>query len=211
MNFFLKFKFFLRKPKVIIVVGKDRIRIKRTICQILRHPKIEKDILTLEAKLDSDSEAEELKWVIKSSKLPILVIDHIRSIPFHFAASDKEEKRMRRVEELAKQLPRFGCLIANLDDEKIRKIKVEPDVKEIGFGFEKGVDLRATDIYSQSGINFKVNYQGSFVPVWLEGASEKEQIYSALAAIAVGVILGLNLVEISQILKGFPFSTRYGQ
>ena len=211
MNFFSKLKFFLRKPKVIIVVGKDRIRIKKTICQILKHPKIDRDILIFEAKLDSDSEAEELKWVIKSSKLPILVIDRISSIPFHFAAFDKEEERIKRVEELAKQLPRFGCLIANLDDEKIRKIKAGPDVKKIGFGFDKGADLRATDIYSQSGINFKVNYQGSFVPIWLEDASEKEQIYSALAAIAVGVILDLNLVEISQILKDFSFSTQYGQ
>ncbi len=211
MNFFSKFKFFLKKPKVIIVVGKDRIRIKKTICRVLKHPKIDKGILTLEAKLDSDSEAEELKEVIKGSKLPILVIDHISSISFHSAAPDKEEERIRRVEELAKQLPRFGCLIVNLDDEKIRKVRAGPDVKEIGFGFKEGADLRATDISSRLGINFKVNYQGSFVPVWLEGASEKEQIYSALAAIAVGVILGLNLVEISQILKGCPFSTRYGQ
>ena len=211
MNFFSKLKFFLRKPRVIIVVGKDRIRTEKTICQVLKHPKIDKGILTLEAKLDSNSEAEELKWLIKNSKLPILVINHISGISSPSVVSNKEEERIKRLEEVAKQLPRFGCLIANLDDEKIRKIKAKPEVKKIGFGFDKGADLRATDIYSQSGINFKVNYQGSFVPVWLEGASEKEQIYSALAAIAVGVILGLNLVEISQILKDFPFSTRYGQ
>jgi len=210
MNFFSKLKSFLRKPRVIIVVGKDRIRTKETICQILKHPKIDKDILTLEAKLDSDSETKELKWLIKNSKLPILVATCISSISSQPTVS-AEEERIKRVEELAKQLPPFGCFIANLDDERIKKIKAGADVKEIGFGFEEGVDLRATDICSRLGVNFKVNYQGSFVPVWLEGASEKEQIYSALAAIAVGVILGLNLVEISQILKGCSFSTRYGQ
>ena len=210
MNFFSKLKFLLRKPKVIIVAGRDRTRTKKAICQILKHPKIDKDVLVLEAKLDSDLETKELKRVIKNSKLPILVAVHISSIPFQSTAS-AEEERVNRVEELAGQLPRLGCFIANLDDEKIKKIKVRADVKKVGFGLEEGADLRAIDIHSRLGINFKVNYRGSFVPVWLEGASEKEQIYPALASIAVGVILGLNLVEISQILKDFPFSTRYRQ
>ena len=41
------------------------------------------------------------------------------------------------------------------------------------------------------------------MPVWLEGIFGKEQIYSALAAVCVGEILDLNLVEISQALKDY--------
>jgi UDP-N-acetylmuramoyl-tripeptide--D-alanyl-D-alanine ligase len=41
------------------------------------------------------------------------------------------------------------------------------------------------------------------VPFWLEGVFGKEQIYSALTAVAVGKILGMNLVEISQNLKDY--------
>ena len=57
------------------------------------------------------------------------------------------------------------------------------------------------------GTNFKINYQGKIVPFWLESSS-KEQIYSVLAAVAVGVVSGLNLVEISQSLKELTSVTK---
>jgi UDP-N-acetylmuramoyl-tripeptide--D-alanyl-D-alanine ligase len=41
------------------------------------------------------------------------------------------------------------------------------------------------------------------IPIWLEKLFGKEQIYSALAASAIGTILGLNLIKISQALKDY--------
>ncbi|MDO8559330.1 MAG: cyanophycin synthetase, partial [bacterium] len=41
------------------------------------------------------------------------------------------------------------------------------------------------------------------VPCWLENLFGKDNIYAALAASAVGLALGLNLVEVSQALKDF--------
>ncbi len=95
-------------------------------------------------------------------------------------------------------------LILNFDDTGVKKFKEEISVKVLTFGFQERADLRATDInlnHLNQMVNFKVNHQGNVVPIWLEKYSGKEQIYAALAAISIGLIFELNLVEISQALK----------
>ena len=95
-------------------------------------------------------------------------------------------------------------LILDFDNEDIRTLIGKAMAKILTFGFQDGADLRATDInlnYISRGVNFKINYQGNVVPIWLEKYLGEEQIYAALAAISVGIIFGLNLVEISQALK----------
>ncbi|GAI57101.1 unnamed protein product, partial [marine sediment metagenome] len=114
-----------------------------------------------------------------------------------------------------------GFLILNFDDETAREIKTETIAHSLTFGFQEGADFQASDIKYQTsegseggkegkaifdlntGVNFKINYKGNIVPVWLEKLFGKEQIYSALAAVGVGVIFDLNLVEISQALKNY--------
>lgn len=144
-----------------------------------------------------------------------------------FFAGDKKDTIQLR--ELAKILPAQGYLILNFDDETVREIGEETDLsasarqkagyggsavalseggKGITFGFQEGADFRVTDINLNSGTNFKINYKGNIVPIWLENLFGKEQIYSALAAAAVGTVLGLNLVEISSALKNYrPLSS----
>jgi len=74
-------------------------------------------------------------------------------------------------------------------------------LKKMTFGFEEGVDFQATDIKLNGNTNFKINYQGKVVPVWLKGICDKEKISAGLAAATVGTVFGLNLIEISQALK----------
>ncbi len=90
-------------------------------------------------------------------------------------------------------------LIFNLDRGNIRKMKEMSDVKVLTFGFQEGADLQVSDLRQNGGTNFKINYQGKIIPIWLEPSSQ-EEIYSVLTAVAIGVALGLNLVEISQTL-----------
>jgi len=94
------------------------------------------------------------------------------------------------------------CLVYNFDKEGLRKIREKaPETKLLTFGFQEGANFQASDLRQDGGTNFKINYQGKIVPVWLEGSPTREEIYSVLAASAIGVLLGLNLVEISQALK----------
>jgi len=58
--------------------------------------------------------------------------------------------------------------------------------------------LEATDIKNSEKVNFKINYEGNLVPVWLDERLKEEKIQAALVAAGVGLTLGLNLVEVSQ-------------
>jgi len=86
-----------------------------------------------------------------------------------------------------------------VDDEKIR---VQDEI--LSFGFDEKKDVFASDVKVNGGINFKVNYKGSFVPFWTASSDNnnyQEQIFPILAAVCVGTALDLNLVEISQSLN----------
>lgn len=205
MNIFEKIKFLLKKPKLIVVTGNGRFCAKEAIFQVLnKYFKIGKEILIFETDLEKE---KKFKFLIKHSSLPLLVVTHIGDIPFDkdYFAGEKEETGS--IQKLAKLLPSYGYLILNFDDETIREIKdYNPPTAlshKLTFGFQEGADFQATDINLNSGTNFKINYEGNVVPIWLEKLFGKEQIYSALAAAAVGTILGLNLIEISQALKNY--------
>lgn len=165
-------------------------------------------ILIFETKLKNP---REFSFFIKNSKLPILVVTQIGEIPPDKDFFAGEKKEAEEIKKLAKILPSFSRLILNFDDETVREMKDETNLFSLTFGFQEKTDFRASDLKLNSGINFKINYQGNIVPIWLDYLFGKEQIYSALAAAVVGIIFDLNLVEISQALrfyKGLPGKMR---
>ncbi len=218
INFLTKFIFFLRKPKVIIVVGKGRTFTVEAIYQVLQsHFKVEKlvektpnflsifkrEVFLIETDFKKPSLSKKLHYWIKSSQLPILVVTHIGDIPSDYESFSGEEKETIKIRELAKIVPAYGFLILNSDDETVREIDNITNLKSLTFGFQEEANFQVSDIRTNSGTNFKINYKGNIIPVWLEGLFGKERIYSALAASSVGIILGLNFVEISEALKNY--------
>lgn len=204
LKLYQKINFLFKKPKLVIVTGKGKKTAKEAILQVLKpYFKIENEIFLFESDLKNSREQKEFEFLIKNSSLPILVVTHCADIPFDkyfFAAEIKDTLLVRK---LAKILPPFGYLVLNFDDETVREIKAETNLKELTFGFQEGADFRATDVKLNMGTNFKLNYQGNIVPIWLEKVFGKEQIYAGLASVVVGTIFGLNLVEISQVLKNY--------
>jgi len=80
------------------------------------------------------------------------------------------------------------------------------DRKKISCGFFEGADFMASDInITEEGTNFKLNYNGNSVPVWLKNKFEKEEIGIILPAICVAVLSGFNMIGISETLKNLPF------
>jgi len=201
MNIFEKIKFILKKPKVVVVTGNGRQTAKEAIYQVLsQHFKVEKEILVFEV---GDKEIKKFGFFLKNSSRAILVITPVGDIPYdkEFFSGAKEE--VKEVTLLAKTLPAQTNLILNFDDETVREIDDVTNLKTLTFGFGERADFKASDVKLNMGTNFKVNYKGNIVPVWLEKLFGKEQIYAALSAVAVGTIFDLNLVEISQALKNY--------
>ncbi len=200
-NIFDLIKIFLKKPKIIIVAGESQKTTKEAIFQVFKHYfKVGRDVLIFEF---NPGKLKKFKIFIKNSSLPILVVTNIGDIPpeKYFFAGDKE--KVSKIKELVKLIPSHGFLVLNFDDETVRELKTETIAHNLTFGFQERADFRATDINLNTGTNFKINYRGNIVPIWLENLFGKEQIYSALAATAVGTLFDLNLIEISQALKSY--------
>lgn len=204
MNFYLKLKFFFKKPKLIIIVGEGKTLAFEAIMRVLSpYLKIGEEILVFKADLTSSKSEEKFRFFIKNSSLPILVATQVGQIPpdFNFFSGEKEETE--RIRKLIEMMPSFGYLILNFDDEVIRELSDLTNLKILSFGFQEGANLRASDVKINYGTNFKINYKGNIIPIWLEKLFGKEQIYSVLSASSVGVILGLNFVEIAERLKDY--------
>ncbi len=155
---------------------------------------------------------EKIKFLWQKPKI-IVVVDGDQETIKRFisrllGSSFKIEREILFIDDIKKvDLSGRKYLIFNFDKGKAAELKGKTEAQILTFGFQFGADIQATDVIQNNGINFKVNYKGSIVPVWLTSAPatasevDKEQIYTALAIISVGVILNLNLVEISQALK----------
>lgn len=174
-----KFLFFIKRPCVVLIVGKSCSFAAEIVSKILK----DKNVLILEP--------ETSDFFLKRSKLPILVI-----------TDSDDEKEISNIKRLAKIIPARGFLVLNFDKDQIRDIKDISIAQRLTYGFYKKADLQISDLnVTSDGTNFKINYQGNIVPFWFKESLEKEHIYSILSGIAVGIIKDINLVEISQSLK----------
>lgn len=171
------------------------------------------DILILEMGADRPGD---IKYLTGIAPCKIGILTNIGYSHIEFFGSIK--KIIKEKELILTRLPKNGFAILNGDDENVREIKGKLKTEFLTYGFREDVNVRALELdidksivsgkkTSIKGVNFKVDYNGSIVPVFLPHVIGKQHIYAALGAIAAGVANGLNLVEISENLqkyKGAP-------
>jgi UDP-N-acetylmuramoyl-tripeptide--D-alanyl-D-alanine ligase len=204
-SFLEKIKFVFKRPKMVVVAGAGRNTAREAIFEILSaHFKINKDVFICNA---GDWSKNDLKFFFSKSRLPILVATHIGEYHPEKEFFTGDLKDTKEIADLAKSLPAHGWLVLNYDDETVRDIHNQSCAHPLTFGMGARADIKVSDVvltqFPAIGTNFKINYEGKTVPVWLEGLFGRENIYAALAAAAVGETLGLNLVEISAALKRY--------
>ena len=173
-----KFIFLIKRPKIVIVLGAAKGLTQTAVLQVLQSRfKMGQEV----SMVDRD-----FRFFIKHSRLAVLAVngDITQTIP--------------EILLLTQALPARSYLVLNSDDDAVRDLKNQTKAHVLTFGFGARADIRATEV----GANFKISYQGNIVPVWLENLSDKEQVYAALSAVAVGEVFGLNLVEVSEALRG---------
>jgi UDP-N-acetylmuramate-alanine ligase len=193
MNVIEDLFFKINKPKVIMITGQSRFLAGSFISGILKNNfKTGKDLVIFESDL---KDIEKIVFFAKTSVLFLLV-----AMGFENASETSRLEYSRNLKKVLKCVPENGQFLVNFDDENLRQIIPEFDKKTLTFGFGEGSDLMASDMLED---NFKMNYRGSTVPVWMDNISDKDRIYAALAAALCGVKLGMNLIEISQALKSF--------
>jgi UDP-N-acetylmuramoyl-tripeptide--D-alanyl-D-alanine ligase len=116
----------------------------------------------------------------------------------------KKEKQI-----LIERVNRKGLSILNYDNEGARSMAEVSPARVLTYGFQSGADLLAQDLnyhfqrgdYDFAGVNFKLSYEGSIIPVNLPHILGEAGVYAALAAMAVALHCGLNLMEIAEALR----------
>jgi len=135
------------------------------------------------------------------------VVTPIGEIPAHIEFFNTVEDLAKEKSELVKSLPVDGWAILNYDDSLARNMRQLTRAKTIFYGFDERANLFASDISllrdknEVRGMAFKINYQGKSIPVRLPHILSREQIPNILAAIACGLALELNLLEIVESLR----------
>jgi len=197
MNLFKKIILKIKKPKVIIVTEDDKSIIRSVFSIINSHFKVR----ILEGRLSVldliSGEVILINSSLEDLKLYDFLLENSQKSVLLFAGINQEYYKGN-----FKDLSGFDLLLFNSDSVNISNFEKEEFSEVYGFGFNKKSDFQATDMKINSNTNFKLNYQGSIIPFWLEGRKEKKDVYSVLAGSSLGKILGLNLVSISEEMKG---------
>lgn len=109
--------------------------------------------------------------------------------------------------KLARAVNENGFVIFNYDDERLRAYSKNVACRTISFGFEEGAEVRATALSfsygsgEEAGLSFKMELNGSIIPVFLPAALGRPPVYAALAAAAVGLSYDMNGLEIAEALR----------
>ena len=166
-------------------------------------------ILILEINADKQGTINKMLKNIKPYIGIITFAGRIYSDYFKNIEEATKEKSM-----LFSALNKNDWAVFNADDKNILKFKKNIKAQTLSYGFNKSCDITANnirftyvedddDIENLRGLSLKINYQGATVPIFLPNSLSIGQVYAALSAIAVGIIYGLNLVEIAERLRVF--------
>lgn len=219
MDILRKSILYFKKPKVILVMTDEKRSSAKAIFQVLRNKfnvkkfqdkipdafnLVNTEVFIIETDFRNVEFIKQIGEFVKKSELPILVVSNMESLELSQDNFSDENKKIENVKTIAKHISPHGSLILNFDNKIMREIDKITNVKKFSFGISEQADFRASDISeSDEGITFKLNYRGNTVPIWLHGVYGTEEVYNAISAICVGIILGLNVIEVSDSLKSY--------
>lgn len=168
------------------------------------------DWLILEMGVDRPGDMDRMvSWV----KLDIAVVTRVGDIPVHVEFFKSTEELFSEKAKIVKGLKADGKLILNADDRRVLLMGSLWKGSTLTYGVKEKSDLHAENYhfhYKNSagvevpdGITFKLDYCGNNIPVRLHGVFGKHNIYSALAAMAIGISENMNLVSAVESLSSY--------
>jgi len=170
-----------------IIFSAFKIIIKKT-----KYP----EILILEMNIKKPDEMKKILEVVQPNIGILTNIKKSSSCAKYF----KNTKQIVKEKNIfLKSLKKKDLAILNYDDECIKDLAKNIRPKIIAYGFNNDSLIKAEEIFSgDNKMSFKVSYKGTTIPFRLPFSSDKEQVYTTLATIAIGIHFGYNLVEISE-------------
>jgi len=163
------------------------------------------EVLVLEMGVDKPGDMDYLLSIVQLKAAVLTYVGTSHMEQFGTTAKLREEKA-----KIFNGLDRSGYAIINLDFPEADKIVEGAKNKVLTYGFAEEAEIRAQNIIyrfqdeeaaSLGGVNFKIHYKDSYIPVLIPAVIGHPTIYAALAGAAVGFAFGLNGIEISEALR----------
>lgn len=163
------------------------------------------EMLVLEMGIDHPGDMDYLISIAQPSRTIITRLGKAHA-EFFSSVNELHQEKLK----LAKALSEDGILIYNFEDEILRGASRDFPVRMISYGVSAGADVCATNLSlnisvatAEVGITFKLEYEGSVVPVFIPGLLSRPSLLAALAGAAVGFSYGLNGIEVSHALHNY--------
>lgn len=142
----------------------------------------------------------------------VVVYTGVPDVPVHVEYFAGPEEVYKEKRSLVEHIRDGGALVVNADDAHTDDLRahcggtVPACGLIVSYGIERHADFFASheDIMTQhgvpAGIRFRVQHAGSSVPMALLGALGRPRAYAALAALAAGKAVGVDVVSASRAL-----------
>jgi UDP-N-acetylmuramoyl-tripeptide--D-alanyl-D-alanine ligase len=162
--------------------------------------------LVLEMAADHPGDITYLVNIAQPSVSIVTAVGEAHAINFGSVENVAREKQV-----IVLRLSKEGHAVLNRDDERVWTMREKTKAQVMSYGFHEEADVRALeytmnyafDAEGGCGIRFKLSAGGSTIPVFLPNVLGRQAVYAALAATTVGLIKGMNLVEIADGLRKY--------
>ncbi len=136
----------------------------------------------------------------------IAVITAIGASHLEFFASI--DKVLIEKSRIFKKLKAGDWAVLNSDDLYLQKIipQIKNNLHTFGTSADSSLQIEQVHLTKKNdsyGTSFKLKFKGAETPVFLPNVLGKQQAAASAAAASVGLLMGLNLVEISQSLMNY--------
>jgi len=163
----------------------------------------------------------DMKRLVSWIRPDISVMTAIGEVPVHVEYFGKVSDVAKEKSRLIKVLKLGDYAVLNGDDPLVSDMKDKTKANVLTYGLvddDKGADRSRLDLIGSNygityriegernipdGLTFKVDYNGNIVPVRLHDTFGRQNVYASLAAIAVGIAAGLNLIEMAESLSQY--------
>ena len=170
------------------------------------------EILVLEMGIDRPGDMKYLVSIVKCDFGVVTAIGD--NVPVHVEFFKDIDHLVREKRALVESLYNGSMAVLNFDDQQVIQMQEKTRAQIRTFGFQKGASMRAIELnvitrYSEEiekleiGLNFKIEYHGNVVPVYLPRVLGEHQVYAALIAALVAMQFDFNLIEVANHLKNF--------
>lgn len=164
------------------------------------------EVIVMEMGADKPGDIEHLTDFIKPH---IGVVTAIGENPVHIEFYKDVNEVVKEKSLLVKHTKKGGTVLLNGDDGRVFQMKGRSKAKTKTFGFSERGEIRATDVKflgdekTPQGVEFILKHGTEEHKIELPYIFDKGSIYSVLAAIGVGISMGIPVYRLVESCQGF--------